>query len=799
MKKLQAVGGWGLRTTMLAIVASLLLASLAGGGLLIYSLRVTVSGYAEMGEVVDRFKDTTHRMNTLMLQCRRSEKDFLLGRDARQVERLTAMTVALEKEAGIATELAGHPRIADDKDAGNARRIGEIVVRYRGVFLEVVKAVEAGGGNLAAAEVKSKIDAMRTTVREIEPLVEELSERIEQRARRMQEEIGARSSGLLQAALWVFGILTLLSLAFAAVGVRRVLHQIGGEPAEVSRIVARIAGGDLTVRGRDGPGSGLLGEIVAMAGRLREMIMLIRLQGMSTLPPVSEQIAKAVERLSAVAAEVRQTTAEAQEGNARLEGLIREQVKTGADYIVHSMGDIGHAVIEQSRAAGTVSLAAEEGSVNTSTLASAAEEISANVAEVNRSLEEVSRMIDNVAESMDRLTASQEEVRDRCRIADNEAARANTQAQSGQTVMEQLTLSAHEIGQIVQTINHIAEQTNMLALNASIEAAGAGDAGKGFAVVANEVKDLARQTAEATQDIGRRIHEIQEQADAAARAVGEITEAIERLADVNREIVLAADEQSMVAKEISLSMDGVSRAADVVMHGSQELGGAVNEIARTATALGDGSRELALTATTMASSIEETATQAAQSNNLAQAMLSTVGDTVVASQGVRENMERTRGASHRLEATAHTISLLIDALESVARRLNDVQASLNTGAPPFDMIRVKTAHLEWLRKLEEMINGAGIMSPEEAGDDHACQLGQWFFSSEGGGRFAGLASHGAVDQVHRQVHALAANIIRAHENGQEVRNDLQRFNRLRDDLFHELDGLFVEAARHNDL
>ncbi|MBF0273430.1 MAG: CZB domain-containing protein [Magnetococcales bacterium] len=786
-----------MRTTMIAMVAALLVASLAGGGLLIYSLRSTVGDYTDILQVVDRFKDTTHHMNTLMLQARRSEKDFLLNREAKDVERLVQVTQDLEKEAGLAWELANHPVIADAKDQGHARRIQEIAVRYRGAFLEVVKAVQVSGGDHSGTVVNPKIEAMRVTVREIEPLVEEMSERIEARSRQMQERIGVRSSQWMQAALWLFGVLSLVSLGFAVSGVRRVLRQIGGEPVEVSHLVARIAAGDLTIRG-GGVGGGLLGEIETMAARLRDMITLIRLQGMSTLPPVSEQIAKAVERLTLVADDVRCSTVNAQESNTRLENLIREQVKSGAEYIVFSMADIGQAVAEQSKAASTVSCAAEEGSANTTTLAAAAEQISVNVGEVNHSLQEVGLMIDNVASSMARMTRSQEAVRERCRIADAEASRATSRAQNGHQVMEQLTLSAEQIGQIVQTINHIAEQTNMLALNASIEAAGAGDAGKGFAVVANEVKALARQTAEATEDIGNRIYEIQGHAHEAARTVEAITTAIERLAEVNREIVTAADEQSLAANEIAASMDGVTRAAAVVMHGSEELGASVNEIARTANELGNGSRELAATATMMAASIEQTATQAGQSNTLAQAMLSTVGQTVQASQSMRENMEQTRSASHRLEATAHTITLLIDALSSVSDRLHAVQANLNTGAAPFDMLRVKTAHLEWLRKLEAMINGEGVMSPEEACDVKGCQLGQWFYAPEGGGRFSTLSAYDTVDVAHRAVHELAASIIRSHGEGKPVQGELQRFNRLRDQLFIELDGLYIEAAREWD-
>ncbi|MBF0178724.1 MAG: CZB domain-containing protein [Magnetococcales bacterium] len=782
---------WGLRATMIAVVVSLTLSSMISGNMLIHALRTSVSGYEGILQVAGRMNDLAHIMNILMLQARRSEKDFLMRKDAKYIEQVGKVVTDLEKMAGEATELAGHPLIASQEDIEAARQIRELSMKYLAEFQELAKAILQ---NAPQEQTKPKADAMRATIHRIEPLLEAMRERSEKKTDTLKTEVGGKSGRLMQWALWLFGILTVLSLISAWYGLQRVMGQVGGEPSQVSGIVARIAAGDLNVVQNGDKSVGILAEVEQMAAGLREMVMHVRLQGGTTLPPVSEQIHQAVERMEAVSDQVSRITKATSAGNHRLAGLIREDVKTGAESIVSSMTNVGQLVDELRDAAGRVASSAALGSGNTSTLAAAAEEMSTNVAAVNRSLQEVSQMITRVAESMNRLTESQEDVRERCRTAESEAGRAIDRAHAGHVVMEKLTESAQQVGQIVQTINNIAEQTNMLALNASIEAAGAGESGKGFAVVANEVKALARQTAEATEDIGNRVREIQTHAVDAAEMVKEITKTIERLGVVNRDIAGAADEQAMASNEITQSMAGVEQASDVVTRSAQEVGLAVQEIARTASELGEGSHDLARTAERMNGAIGVTAQQAEQSNQLAHAMLRVMSDTLNASREMDGHMEEAVRAVHRLQSSNNTIGLLIEALGSVAHRLQEVQSRLKIGEPPFDMLKVKAAHLAWLQKLEDLLTGQSDMSEQEAVDDHSCQLGKWFFSPEGGGRFAALPSYREVDLVHRKVHELASQIIRDHKAGKDAVASMRHFNRLREDLFLQLDAFYIEAA-----
>lgn len=170
---------------------------------------------------------------------------------------------------------------------------------------------------------------------------------------------------------------------------------------------------------------------------------------------------------------------------------------------------------------------------------------------VSAASEQVSNNVQTAATATEEMSASINEIAKNAQQGANITQNAEMKAEESRKIMDALGKSASEIGNVVEVIKGIASQTNLLALNATIEAASAGEAGKGFAVVANEVKELAKQSAEATEDIRRKIEEIQKSTNLAIQSINEITGIVTEISQLNHSIAGAVEEQSATTSEIT--------------------------------------------------------------------------------------------------------------------------------------------------------------------------------------------------------------------------------------------------------
>ncbi|RNL61378.1 GAF domain-containing protein [Nocardioides marmoriginsengisoli] len=288
--------------------------------------------------------------------------------------------------------------------------------------------------------------------------------------------------------------------------------------------------------------------------------------------------------------------------------LTREIPVAGDDAIGQLAGGLG-SLLETLRGsmtnigstADTLAVASEQLTILSQGMGDGATATSERAASASSASVQVSASIQTVATAAEEMTASIREIAKNATEAATVATGAVGVASSAQGTVASLGESSAEIGQVIKVITSIAQQTNLLALNATIEAARAGDAGKGFAVVANEVKELAKETARATEDIGQKIEAIQSDTQGAVAAIAEISEVIGRINDIQTTIASAVEEQTATTNEIARSVTEaaagangiaedvtqVASAAEDTRHGSQNTLQSATDLAGMAAELKD--------------------------------------------------------------------------------------------------------------------------------------------------------------------------------------------------------------------
>ncbi len=248
---------------------------------------------------------------------------------------------------------------------------------------------------------------------------------------------------------------------------------------------------------------------------------------------------------------------------------------------VNEMLDVFRNALQQiARMAMPLATSSEELNRVSQQMSSSADETAAQANVVSAASEQVSKNIQTVATGADEMSASIKEIAKNTAEATRVAMSAVKSAESTNETISKLGQSSAEIGQVIKVITSIAQQTNLLALNATIEAARAGEAGKGFAVVANEVKELAKETAKATEDISQKIEAIQGDTKEAVSAIAQIGGVISQINDIQNTIASAVEEQSATTNEISRNLAEASKGGVEI---SQNITG-VAEAARSTTA-----------------------------------------------------------------------------------------------------------------------------------------------------------------------------------------------------------------------
>jgi methyl-accepting chemotaxis protein len=357
--------------------------------------------------------------------------------------------------------------------------------------------------------------------------------------------------------------------------------------------------------------------------------------------------------------------------------------------------------------AGNLAGATEELTVFSNQINASAEESSAQALVVAAAAEQVSTNVQTVAAATEEMSTSIREIAKNTNDAADVASKAVHMVDTASVTVAKLGESSAEIGTVVKIINSIAGQTNLLALNATIEAARAGEAGKGFAVVAGEVKELARETSKATEDIARRIDAIQTDTQAAVSAITQIAAIIQQINDTQSTIASAVEEQTAVT----------------------------NEMSRNVTEAATGSSEIAANITGVAAAAAAT----------------------------------TEGVNQTITASARLSRMSTDLTDLVSHFAYTRQAGQDQAASSVEAMITKAigAHGAWKKRLSTAIaNGSHQEDVSTVAQDNQCDFGRWLEGSNPAA--SDQAHHHAAQALHATFHKEAASTLRLVSAGNQV-------------------------------
>jgi len=284
--------------------------------------------------------------------------------------------------------------------------------------------------------------------------------------------------------------------------------------------------------------------------------------------------------------------------------------------VAGNAGHLDNSSSELSGIADHLAGGAEQTSAKANTVAVASEEMSANMGSVAAAMEEAATNINMVSTAAEEMTATINEISQNAENARGITGEAVTQADACSDQVASLGNAAQEIGKVVETITEISEQVNLLALNATIEAARAGEAGKGFAVVANEIKELAKQTADATMEIKAKVVSIQTSTDGTVVGIESISKVVNDVNNIVATIATAVEEQSVTTRDIAGNVSQASLGIGEVNKNVSQSSTVSDDIAREIAEVNQASGEMSGSSTQVNHSAQELSNLAEQLNGM---------------------------------------------------------------------------------------------------------------------------------------------------------------------------------------
>ncbi|MBF0610112.1 MAG: HAMP domain-containing protein [Magnetococcales bacterium] len=551
---------------------------------------------------------------------------------------------------------------------------------------------------------------------------------------------------------------------------------------------------NLTLQSKDEIGQ-LFHAIRAMAGSLGQTIRTVSLQS-DTVEVCVKELADVRVTLAGDSGATQAITLSVSHENEQLHHEILA-IQKAVSLASGNIDNISQRAEELSQSMHSVSQSTEKASNHVTSVANSARDMSARLGEANQHLAEINTTTNTMAHSVREMDASFKDVQKRCNDGVSEVNSTSGHAQNAQEIMSRLQQSAGEIGKVVNLISSIADQTKILALNANIEAASAGEKGKEFAVVARAVKELARQTADATKLITDRIEEIQRNTGEAHSANQQITQSIDRLHETIEGIVQSVTRQQELTQGINQGIQGVAQRMTGLASNATQLEKSAHNVARAAEDAANSTRTIAHSSLEVLEDSKVMNQQSTDAQNFVHSIVDAARRTGEASTRVRDKMREANQLSEFMQGSMSHFEKLTRVVEGTTEALRAAQAGLDVGVAPFDVQREKRYHLNWLGQLEQMLRGRSVQCTDEARIGEECSFGRWL-AGEGEQQFGHLDFFADLKKAHQEAHQLLIEAVTHCQAGhmENLAHQVDKIHPTRERLFHLLDRLYQSRQLH---